>query len=55
MILRLIELGIVGEYTQRVVIDASVRDVVKVHVEELGDERLLEVARELDGIVITRE
>ena len=40
---------------RRVVIDAKADSVLVIHVEYLGDERALEVARTLEGVVITRE
>ena len=40
---RLYELGIIPMFTQRVVIDASINDVVKIYIEQYGDDRLLDV------------
>jgi hypothetical protein len=42
-----------GDYISRVVIDAGVRDAVKVYVERYGDDRLLQVATSLEGIEIS--
>lgn len=43
----------VGDYVRRVVIDASIDDAVRVYVERIGDERLLNVALTLAGVEIS--
>jgi hypothetical protein len=50
----LVEAGILrpGDRVRRVVIDAMVGHVVVVHVEQFGDDRFLQVARTLDGVVV---
>ncbi len=50
----LIEAGIIRreDYVRRVVIDVQVGCAVILHVERFGDERLLNVARTLDGTEI---
>jgi hypothetical protein len=40
------------DHVRRIVIDARVGDVVVVHVERLGDSRLLNVVRSLDGVEV---
>lgn len=52
----LIEAGIIhgGDSVRRVIIDAEVGNVVVVHVERYGDERLLSLARGFDGVAINR-
>jgi hypothetical protein len=42
-----------GEHVRRVVIDALVDSPVIVYIERFGDDRLLQVARALDGVEIT--
>lgn len=41
-----------GERVRRIVIDAQLGHAVVVHVERIGDQRLLELARTLDGVEI---
>ena len=50
----LTEAGIIrkGDYVRRVVIDIHVERAVVVYVERIGDERLLDVVRQLDGVEI---
>lgn len=50
----LVATGIVrsGEFIRRIVIDAKVDEIVVMHIERLGDTRLLDVVRTLDGIEI---
>lgn len=50
----LVEAGVVrsGEYIRRIVIDAQAGHVVVVHVERIGDTRLLDVVPTLDGIQV---
>lgn len=50
----LVDAGVIraGENIRRIVIDAKAGDVVVVHVERIGDTRLLDVVRTLDGIEI---
>lgn len=41
-----------GEHIRRIVIDAQDSRPVVIHVERFGDERLLDVARTLDGVEV---
>jgi len=51
----LAEAGIIDGHTvRRVVIDVPFDDAVRVYVERVGDERLLNMATTLEGIEITR-
>ena len=43
-----------GEYVRRVVIDIEVGSAVVVHVERFGDERLLELTKDFEGVHIDR-
>jgi hypothetical protein len=42
-----------GEYISRIVIDAQVSQPVRMYIERLGDERLLDVAVSLQGVEVT--
>jgi hypothetical protein len=44
-----------GDLVSRVVIDLKATDVPVIHVEFIGDERLLKVTKTLEGIEISRE
>jgi hypothetical protein len=52
---QLIKAGIIpaGDKITRVVIDAPAGNVVKIHVERVGDERLLQVVPSLEGVRIS--
>lgn len=39
-----------GSYVRRIVIDASIDSAVKVYIERIGDERILDVAPLLTGL-----
>ena len=51
----LINAGVIhrGDRVRRVVIDAQIGEAVVIHVERLGDTRVLDVAQTLTGIEIT--
>jgi hypothetical protein len=49
------EMGIAPDATRRVVIDIQVGHIPIVHIEHIGDERLLSVIRALEGVEIKRE
>lgn len=51
----LIEAGIADDKTSRVVIDLRVGHVPVVHIERFGDDKLLEVVKNLDGVNVVRE
>jgi len=53
----LVAAGVVreGERIRRVVIDALVGESVVIHVERLGDTRLLSVVRTLEGVEVHEE
>lgn len=50
----LIDSGVIrdGERIRRIVIDAQAGNVVVIHVERFGDERLLDVVRSLEGVEV---
>jgi hypothetical protein len=50
----LVDAGVIrkGEFIRRIVIDAEMNEPVKLYTERYGDERLLRVATELDGVQI---
>lgn len=47
--------GFADDYTTRVVIDIRAGDTPVVHIERLGDKRLVQVIHALDGVEIKRE
>lgn len=49
------ELGIIDDNTRRVIIDAQVGHIIKIHLEKFGDERLLNLVHTMDGIEILAE
>lgn len=49
------EAGIADDRTRRVVIDIGYDCVPIIHIERIGDDRLLKVVRALEGVQITRE